>query len=427
MTRVGRRTKAGGAKKRPTRYDERTHASEPLASALRAHRHGRFAEARAGYREAVERSPALVDAWANLGTVCVSLGLAREAASAFAEATRLFPTSARLARDVGIGLLAVGAIDEARNALEAAVSLDPDLHGARLFLARLCLDSGDREAALKHATEAAERSPADASAHLELHRALFDDRDVVRSVAPAERALALDPAYSLANLFLAGALAIAERKDDAVSTRLGLAPHLADALDYCVVALGRGARVFATKRDTLRFAASEATLDGPLLEFGVRHAVSTRVLAPLAGAVHAFDSFEGLPGAWVAREPGAFSTSGELPAVPENVTLHVGLFESTLPAYLASSTVAPRLVHIDSDLYSSARTVLELLAPRIRPGCVLVFDEFVGNRTWRDDEFRAFAEAAQRYAWDFELLAVGWITGQAVLRIRSLRGGREIE
>lgn len=424
---MARRTKAGGAKKRPTRYDEHLLAPEALANGLRAHRHGRFAEARAHYREAVETSPELVDAWANLGTACVSLGLAREAASAFTEATRRLPTSARLARDVGIGLLAVGNVDAAKRALETAVALDPNLHGARLFLCRVCLDSGDREAAVAHAAEATERSPGDASAHLELHRALFDDRDVVPSIAPAEKAVSLDPDYALARFFLAGTLALGGKSSSAEAMRLGLAPHLVDALDHCVTARERGARMFATKRDTLTFAANEAALAGPVLEFGVRHAVSTRVLAPLATEVHAFDSFEGLPDAWVSREPGAFSTSGELPEVPANVRLHVGLFESTLPAYLASSDAAPRLVHIDSDLYESARTVLARLAPRIHPGCVLVFDEFVGNASWRDDEFRAFSEAASAYGWDYELLAVGWITGQAVLRIRSLRDGREIE
>ena len=76
-----------------------------------------------------------------------------------------------------------------------------------------------------------------------------------------------------------------------------------------------------------------------------------------------------------------------------------------------------RLLHIDSDLYESARTVLAHLRPWIVPGTVLVLDEYLGHTTWRDDEYRAFIEAAQAYGWSYEYLALCWVTGQASVRL----------
>ena len=50
------------------------------------------------------------------------------------------------------------------------------------------------------------------------------------------------------------------------------------------------------------------------------------------------------------------------------------------------------LIHIDCDIYASTRTVLELLAARIVPGTVIVFDEYLNYPSWKEHEFRAFQE-----------------------------------
>ena len=60
---------------------------------------------------------------------------------------------------------------------------------------------------------------------------------------------------------------------------------------------------------------------------------------------------------------------------------------------------------------------LELLAERIIPGTVIVFDEYIGNERWREDEFRAFQEAVVRYGWAYEYLCFSFVTKQVVVRI----------
>lgn len=75
----------------------------------------------------------------------------------------------------------------------------------------------------------------------------------------------------------------------------------------------------------------------------------------------------------------------------------VGWFSETLPAFLARPNVVGRpaaLVHVDSDLYSSAVTVLTELssAGAIVPGTVLVFDELLHYPGWEANEFRALWE-----------------------------------
>jgi hypothetical protein len=108
---------------------------------------------------------------------------------------------------------------------------------------------------------------------------------------------------------------------------------------------------------------------------------------------------------------------GRLPEVPANVRLHPGWFERSLPEFLRAETGPVRFVNVDCDLYSSTKTVLGLLAPRMVTGSVIVFDEFIGYETWRDDEFKAFHEAVERFGWTYEVLCFSFMTRQVALRV----------
>ena len=54
------------------------------------------------------------------------------------------------------------------------------------------------------------------------------------------------------------------------------------------------------------------------------------------------------------RDPqGHYTLRGRLPDLPANARLHPGLFEETLPAFVARTPAPVRLVHVDCDLYGS--------------------------------------------------------------------------
>src|SRR4029079_12981242 len=89
--------------------------------------------------------------------------------------------------------------------------------------------------------------------------------------------------------------------------------------------------------------------------------------------LHGFDSFEGLPEAWSGFSLGAaaFSVNGRLPKVTSNVTLHRGWFNESLPVWLKDHPGPVSLMHIDCDLYSSTKTIFDLLGDRLQPGSLL--------------------------------------------------------
>ncbi len=166
-----------------------------------------------------------------------------------------------------------------------------------------------------------------------------------------------------------------------------------------------------------------APREGLTLECGVYFGRSLKLIAERSvGAVHGFDSFEGLPEAWNdAERAGAYSTAGRLPSMPANVTLHQGWFEDTLPPFLDAHAGVPiRLLHIDCDLYSSTRTVLATVRGQLVPGSVLVFDDLLGFPGYAAHELRAWEEFCEVHAVRWELLAACLLGREVALRIQSV-------
>lgn len=159
--------------------------------------------------------------------------------------------------------------------------------------------------------------------------------------------------------------------------------------------------------------------DGLWLEFGVFRGNTIRQTANYRNAsnrwkdneccVHGFDSFTGLPETWRpdgldargGRRPGAtwrrgqFSLGGHFP-FPENgiVKWHKGWFNESLAEFLHTRPEREHVsfLHVDSDLYSSAKTIFGELGRRLRPGTVIIFDELFGYPQYKDHEILALYE-----------------------------------
>jgi len=144
-------------------------------------------------------------------------------------------------------------------------------------------------------------------------------------------------------------------------------------------------------------------------EFGVWKGQSINHIAKRLSPdiVYGFDSFEGLREDWSGwSEPkGTFSLGGKLPKVRSNVRLVKGWFDQTLPSFLQANALPFAIVHLDSDTYEAAKTVLELISSRITEGTVIIFDEYFGYRGWRGGEFKAWQELVAATGFRYEYLA----------------------
>lgn len=157
----------------------------------------------------------------------------------------------------------------------------------------------------------------------------------------------------------------------------------------------------------LKYCVQRAKNKGLFLEFGVYNGDSVNLIAETVenNIVHGFDSFEGLPENWEACKAGQFSLEGNLPKVRSNVKLHAGWFDQTLPEFVKNNPEPVAFLHVDSDLYSSARTILQLLQKQIIPGTIIVFDEYFNYPNWQQHEYKAFQEFVQEFNIKYEYIA----------------------
>ena len=161
---------------------------------------------------------------------------------------------------------------------------------------------------------------------------------------------------------------------------------------------------------------------GLWLEFGVFTGTSIQIIADhrrklnIKPAVYGFDSFLGLPEHWrdvwrpkgrdgqegvrkaATMTQGNFAMAGSRPPQLDRrfndyIEWVVGWYNETLPMFLnAHPSENVTFVHVDCDLYSSSKLVLDQLSPRMSPGTVLVFDELFNYPEYLSHEMRALWE-----------------------------------
>ena len=351
----------------------------------------RFEQAKAICQQIIKAVPAQIDAVHLLGLIALKDGNIQLAVMHLSNVVKRDATKPQYIANLGFAYHEQGRLDLAIAAYRKAVSIEPRY-----------LD-----------------------AHYNLHAALIDAKNLAPAIASLEAVIQLNPQDADATFMLGmlqdyqGNTKTAEAEFAKIQNGDALIQSRLYAWHYFKGAIkGKLPPVTGSIHATFELATQAAKVKGSVLEFGVRHANSTRQLAALAKqVVHGFDSFEGIPEDWHDEGKGSYSTRGVIPKVPSNIHLHAGWFDATLPKFLETNTEQARLINIDCDIYSSTKTVLDLLGSRIVKGTVIIFDEYIGNQHWREDEYKAFQEAVKTYGWKYEYLAFSFFTKQVVVRI----------
>lgn len=132
------------------------------------------------------------------------------------------------------------------------------------------------------------------------------------------------------------------------------------------------------------------------LEFGVASGKTINYISKFTtDNVYGFDSFEGLPEKWRdGYEKGSFTRNGNFPTVNNNVVLIKGWFNETLPTFIQNQNKKISFIHMDADLYSSTKCILDNVKDLIDTNCIIVFDELVNYPGFDGEkgELKAFYE-----------------------------------
>jgi len=165
---------------------------------------------------------------------------------------------------------------------------------------------------------------------------------------------------------------------------------------------------FNNRNEYLKYVLTRLELTDSYLEFGVYKGDSINFIASTLPdkIIYGFDSFEGLPEDWrYDLQKGGFDMNGNLPQVNANVRLIKGWFNETLPEFVKAHPEQCAFIHIDCDLYSSTKTVLDTLKNQIGAGTVIAFDEYFNYPGWQEGEYKAFMEFIACNGLEFEYIA----------------------
>lgn len=118
---------------------------------------------------------------------------------------------------------------------------------------------------------------------------------------------------------------------------------------------------------------------------------------------YGFDTFDGLPEDWGPFKKGSFSNNNNIPSLTDDRGRYFkGLFQQTLPAFINEiDNNRQNVVMLDADLWSASLFVLTSLAPILKKGDIIFFDEFVVPT----HEFKAFIDFTKSYYVNLELIA----------------------
>jgi O-methyltransferase len=116
-----------------------------------------------------------------------------------------------------------------------------------------------------------------------------------------------------------------------------------------------------------------------------------------------FDTFTGLPEDFGVYKKGTFNTNNNTPEVSDpRAKFYQGLFQQTVPGFLKQlNNEHKNVIMMDADLYSATLYALSSLAPFLKKGDIIFFDEFAVPT----HEFRAFYDFTQSYYINLELIA----------------------
>lgn len=150
-------------------------------------------------------------------------------------------------------------------------------------------------------------------------------------------------------------------------------------------------------------------LDQPItyLEFGVSGGYSfswwVKTNIHPASRFVGFDTFEGLPEDWGGFKKGAMTTHSQIPEMDDSrVRFIKGLFQDTLQNFLSSfeNMGNRKVILMDADMYTSTLYTLTMIAPYLKKGDIILFDQYNVPR----HEFLAFQNFISSYYLKFDLI-----------------------
>ena len=387
---------------------------EIINQAIKFHLQGNIPKAKKYYEELIRKGFKDIRVFSNYGLILEGLGQLEEAANLFRKSIELKPNHEIAYSNLGNVLKDLGKLKEAEFSCNKAIELNPNFANAYSNLGNVLRDLGKLKEAEFSYRKAIELKP-------DLIVAAWNLYGLSNSIKEAEerinQCLKIDSNFLYAKLtlsalklhqgvqFLFNKLMESSHKD-----------HPFMRSFKWVSTLPKLPELFFYRWALFDSMTKKSKKDRPFYEFGVWRGESFKYLIKTFKKGYGFDTFEGLPENWHTKKKGTYSAEGTIPRI-NGGTLIKGNFEETLPTFYSKPRPMASIINFDADLYSSTLCALNYSKPVIDKETILIFDEFITNKNWEHDEYKALNEFCSNNNLTYEVLAVSYITKQVAVKL----------
>ena len=413
---------------------------------------GEIEKAKSCFEKVIQLNPNDVDGHNNLGLLLFELKEIQKAKSFFEKTIQLNPNYVEAHNNLGTIFNELKEFQKAKDCYERAIQLNPNYAMALYNLGIIFKQFGLSQKAVGYFEKAIEINPNYAAAYNGLG-IIFEElgNNIKKAKSCFEKALKINPNY--ADIYW-NLHSLVSNIDEAIEILKKLihidnnhfnAKSMLACLEYFkgnhknfnnlinsndsndsyirsfkwVFSLPKLPKLFFNKKDFFDGVIAISDKSRPFYEFGVWNGVSFKYLINIFGRGFGFDTFTGIPEKWHDNPAGTYSSFGSIPQISGGEFI-VGKFEDTLPKFFSKKRSVASLINFDADLYSSTICALNNAKDIIDADTILVFDEFLMNDRWEEDEYKALEEFCNNFNFSYDVLAVSFYTKQIGVKLKKL-------
>ena len=379
---------------------------------------GKLEEAEASCKRAIGLKPDFAEAHSNLGATRKELGRLDEAEASCRQAIALNPNFAEAYSNLGAILQELGRLEEAEASCTQAIALKPNFVDAYSNLGNTLQALGRLEEAEASYTQAIELEPNHANVCWNLH-------GIQKNIKGAEhwidKCLIADTNHVKARL-MKSALRFYQGDrnsfDDLMNSDFKKHPFTRSFA--WAFNLPNLPQLHFDKWHFFDYIIKKSIISKPFYEFGVWKASSFKYLIKAFKKGYGFDTFTGLPEDWNVKshveKKGSYTNNGDVPNIKGGEFI-VGEFENTLPVFFSKTRPIASVINFDADLYSSTICALTFSKQVIDKDTILIFDEFIMNDSWEQDESKALNEFCSVNQCSYEVIAISFFSKQVAVKL----------
>ena len=378
---------------------------------------GEYQKAKDCFEKVIEIDPNNAKAHNNLGVIFKELRQYQKAKDCYEKAIEINPNYAKAHNNLGVIFQELGEDQKAKDCYGKAIKINPDYVDAYNNLGGMLQELGEIQKAKDCFEKAIKINPNHTVSYWNSH-SLASSMDEALSIL--KKLYKIDNKYTKAKITIS-ALECYKGNFDKINEIFNSSesnhPHARSV--RWVLSLPKLPSVFFNRYSFFDAVIALTDNSRPFYEFGVWKGISFRYLINTFKKGFGFDTFTGLPEEWHNVPKGQYSAFGEVPKINGGEFI-VGKFEDTLPKFFSKKKPIASLINFDADLYSSTLCALNHSNKVIDEKTILVFDEFIINNRWEEDEFKALNEFCDNLGFSYEVIAISFFTKQVAVRLNKL-------